>query len=126
MRRTLGSRKQRRMGIMAVFWLALALFATVMGCPPGSDPALEYDLTISSTAGGSVTAPGEGAFTYPTGTVVQLVVAPDEGYEFRSWTGDTGHIANRNSATTTVTMNGSYSISASFGEEGEGGGPISP
>ena len=33
---------------------------------------MEYDLTISVIAGGSVTEPGEGTFTYDTGTVVSL------------------------------------------------------
>jgi hypothetical protein len=40
----------------------------------------QCDLTISSTAGGSVTEPGEGTFTYDGGTTVELVAQPDEGY----------------------------------------------
>jgi uncharacterized repeat protein (TIGR02543 family) len=73
-----------------------------------------YDLTISSTAGGSVTLPGEGAFTYDAGTVVSLTAAPASGYHFVNWTGDVGTIANVNVATTTITMNGDYSIAANF------------
>jgi len=73
-----------------------------------------YDLTISSTAGGSVTEPGEDTFTYDDGTVVDLVAEADEGYRFVEWTGDVGTIADVYAATTTITMNGDYSITANF------------
>jgi len=73
-----------------------------------------YDLTISSTAGGSVILPGGGAFTYDTGTVVSLAATPATGYQFVNWTGDVGTIANVNAASTTITMNGDYSITANF------------
>jgi preprotein translocase subunit YajC len=76
-------------------------------------------LTISSTTGGSVTTPGEGAFIYNVGTVVDLVATPDTGYRFADWTGDVGTIANVNAATTTITMNGDYSITANFEELAE-------
>ncbi len=80
-------------------------------------PPEEYDLTISSGAGGSVTEPGEGTFTYEEGTVVDLVATADSGYVFVEWTGDTGTIADVNSASTTITMNGDYSITANFEEK---------
>jgi len=75
----------------------------------------KYDLTIASTAGGSVTSPGEDTFTYDGGTVVDLVAQPDEGYQFMKWTGNVGAIADVNADSTTITMNGDYSITASFG-----------
>jgi hypothetical protein len=74
----------------------------------------QYDLIISSTEGGSVTEPGEGVFTYDEGTVVNLVATPAAGYRFVEWTGDVGTIADVHAATTTVTMNGDYSITANF------------
>ncbi len=74
------------------------------------------DLTTDSTAGGSVTDPGEGTFTYEKGTVVDLVATTDAGYQFVEWTGDVGTIADVNAATTTITMNGDYSITADFEE----------
>ena len=74
----------------------------------------EYDLTIDSTAGGLVTIPGEGAFTYDEGTVVDLVATPGAGYRFVNWTGDVGTIANVEVAITTITMNGDYSITANL------------
>ena len=74
----------------------------------------QYDLTISSTGGGSVTEPGEDTFTYDEGTVVDLVAEAEEGYRFVEWTGDVGTIADVYAATTTITMNGDYSITAEF------------
>jgi hypothetical protein len=78
-------------------------------------PPVQYDLTISSTAGGSVTTPGEGTFPYAAGTVVDLVAEAEEGYGFVNWTGDVGTIANVCAASTNITMNGKYSITANFG-----------
>lgn len=74
----------------------------------------QYDLTISSTDGGSVTVPGEGTLAFDEGTVVNLVAGADSGYLFVSWTGDVGTIANVNAAVTTITMNGDYTITANF------------
>ena len=80
-------------------------------------PADQFGLTISSTAGGTVTAPGEGTFTYDQGTGVNLVAEAEEGYRFVNWTGDVGAIANVDAASTTITMNDNYSITANFGEK---------
>jgi hypothetical protein len=74
----------------------------------------QYNLTTSSTAGGTVTTPGQGTFTYDAGTVVSLVATPTSGYRFGNWTGNVGTIANVNAATTTIRINGDYSISANF------------
>jgi hypothetical protein len=75
---------------------------------------IQYNLTISSTFSGSVTVPGEGTFTYDEGTVVSLVAEPKEGCLFHYWTGDVDTIAGVNAATTTITMNGDYAITAKF------------
>jgi hypothetical protein len=74
----------------------------------------EYELIISSTAGGSVAVPGEGAFAYDEGTVVNLTAEADTGRLFVEWTGDVGTIADLNATTTTITINGDYSITANF------------
>ncbi len=71
-------------------------------------------LTVSSTAGGSVTDPGEGVFPCDVGAVVTLVARPDEGYQFVRWTGDVATIADVEAAQTTITMEGNYSITADF------------
>jgi len=73
-----------------------------------------YNLTISGTTDGSVTTPGEGIYTYDEGTVVDLVATPDSGYEFINWTGDISTIVDTNAASTTITMNGDYSVTANF------------
>ncbi|MGA8849752.1 MAG: CFI-box-CTERM domain-containing protein [Dehalococcoidia bacterium] len=75
-------------------------------------------LTISSTAGGSVTTPGEGMFSYPLGTEVSLVAEPDQGYQFTNWSGDVHTIADVNAASTIITMDSSYSIRANFSGTG--------
>jgi len=74
----------------------------------------QFDLTISSTAGGTVTAPGEGTFTYDQGTGVNLVAEAEEGYRFVNWTGDVDAIARVNAASTNITMNNDYAITANF------------
>jgi len=81
-------------------------------------PQIFCDLEISSTEGGLVTTPGEGAFNYECGTVVSLEASPDAGYHFVNWTGDVDTVEDVNAATTTITVNGDYSITANF-ETGE-------
>ena len=80
------------------------------------EAAPQYELTISSTSQGSVTTPGEGTFTYGPKAVVNLVAEPEEGYRFVIWTGDVDTIAGVNAAATNITMDGDYSIMASFEE----------
>jgi hypothetical protein len=76
--------------------------------------SFQFDLTTSSTQGGSVTEPGEGVLTYDGETVVDLAATPDEGYKFVEWTGDVGTIADIEAAVTNITMYENYSITASF------------
>jgi hypothetical protein len=107
--------------------IAFLLSVGLIGC--GGEAVTEtqeYALTISSTEGGSVTAPGEGtgSFTYHEGEVVNLVVEAGEGYRFVKWTGDVGTIDDVEDATTTITMNDDYEITANFGDNFVGG-PIS-
>ena len=75
-------------------------------------------LTVSSTTGGSVTTPGEGAFSYPLGTEVNLVAEAVSGYQFSHWSGDVSTFADVDDASTTIIMNGDYSITAHFGRPG--------
>lgn len=79
-------------------------------------PTEQFDLTISSTAGGSVTIPGEDTFTYNKGMVVSLVAQAEEGYHFIEWTGSVGTIADVNAASTSITINDNYFITANFWE----------
>jgi alpha-tubulin suppressor-like RCC1 family protein len=79
-------------------------------------PSFQCVLTISSTAGGSVTIPGEKSFTYDAGMVVDLVAEPEKGYRFVNWSGDVDTIARVSASTTTIAMHGYYSITANFKE----------
>ena len=104
------------MRIISIFLISLttaALIAGIVGCAPAPTPT-QYNLTISSTGLGSVTTPSAGTSHYEKGTVVNLVATPDPGYRFVNWTDKIGTIANVNAASTTITMNGTYSITANF------------
>jgi len=71
----------------------------------GGEPPVQYELTISSTTGGSVTVPGEGVFAYYSGTQVNLVAEAETGYGFVNWTADpTVAFADASAASTTFTM----------------------
>ena len=74
----------------------------------------QYDLTATSTPGGSIITPGEGTFRYDEGTVVNLATEAEAGYKFVNWTGDVSTIKDLTAAQTTITMDGSYSITANF------------
>jgi hypothetical protein len=73
-----------------------------------------YSLTISSTEGGSVTQPSEIISVHAANRRSILWLSPNEGYEFLRWTGDVSTIDDIYAAEATITMNASYSITASF------------
>jgi hypothetical protein len=77
--------------------------------PPG-----QFVLTTNSTAGGSVTTPGEKSSPYNEGTVVDLVAEAEECYEFVEWTGHVDTIANVYSASTNITMDADKNVTANF------------
>jgi len=79
-------------------------------------PVTYHTLTLAVSGSGS-TSPSVGQHTYAAGTVVSITATPANGYRFVIWTGSTGAVANVIAATTTVTMNADYSITANF-EEG--------
>jgi hypothetical protein len=96
---------------VSVFLITVALIAGMAGCGP---TPVQYDLTITSTSGGSVTEPGEGTYPYYEGTEVNLVATAEEGYYFVKWAGDVSTVGNVTSASTNITMNGDYSVTANF------------
>jgi hypothetical protein len=96
---------------ISIFFIMVALIAGMVGC---ASLPVQYDLTISSTVGGSVPTPGEGTRTYDEGMVVHLVAEAEEGYQFVEWTGDVESIANVEAASSNITMSGNYSITAKF------------
>ena len=104
----LSSRRLHYVARISIFLVTVALIAGMGGC---SD---QYNLRISSSAGGTVTTPGEGLFGYGKGIVVNLVAEAEDNYRFITWTGRTGTIADVNAAITSITMNAEYSITAEF------------
>ena len=76
----------------------------------------QYNLTITSTAGGRVLTPGEGMFLREEGSLVNLVAEAEDGYWFVEWTGDTDAVVNTYAAITTITVNDDYAITAEFRE----------
>ena len=70
-----------------------------------------YDLIVNDDGNGSASGDGN----YYQGQVVNINANPDSGWQFDNWSGsDTSTIANVNDPTTTITMNGNYTITANF------------
>jgi hypothetical protein len=112
MRTAFGSKRHHYVARASIFLIMVALIGGMVGC--GGGVGAHYDLTVASTAGGSVTNPGEGTFPYDEGEIVDLVEEAEEGYRFVEWSGDVDTIADVNNASTTITMNSDYSITANF------------
>ncbi len=77
----------------------------------------QYTLTTSTNAGGTVTTPGIGNYNYSSGTNASIVASANVNYHFVNWTGtavDAGKVASPTSASTTVLMDGDYTVVASF------------
>jgi uncharacterized repeat protein (TIGR02543 family) len=82
----------------------------------GPEPPVQYKLTISSTAGGNVTTPGEGMFTYYAVTLVDLLAEAEAGYQFVEWTAPAGTFGDASAAETTFTMPAqNVTVTAHFG-----------
>ncbi len=76
-----------------------------------------HTVTVSSTAGGSVSSPGEGSFEYDHGTSVPIMAAAEAHYHFTGWTGtavDAGKVADPGSTSTTLTADAAYTVQANF------------
>jgi hypothetical protein len=91
----------------------------------------QLNLTTSSTAGGTVTTPGVGTFTYDEGTVVPLAATPDAGFQFVNWTAVPAvTFVNPTATTTTFTMPAQdVTVTANFvalfdGGDGSSGNPF--
>lgn len=83
----------------------------------------QYGLTLSASAGGSVIHPGTGLFSYAHGTSVPVIATTQGNHHFVSWTGtavDVGKVADPNADSTTVTMDGSYTLVANFASDVQG------
>ncbi|MFC1933846.1 S8 family serine peptidase [Chloroflexota bacterium] len=69
-----------------------------------------YELTINISGNGT-TAPEAGVHSYPSGTVVELLATPAEGWVFAGWSGD----ITDNATTTQITMDFDKEVTANFG-----------
>jgi len=88
-----------------------------LGCVAGFapiPPPVVYTLTIAvDPAIGGTTIPTVGAHSgYTYGTTANISATAKPGYKFLNWTGST--VANPNSASTTILMNGNKSVTANF------------
>ena len=110
MRKMIEPRKSVHAKALAILVIA-ALIAAVVGC---ETPVTRYSLTVTSTAGGRVTVPGEDTFEYDAGTVAELEAVADAGHRFVEWMGDADTVGDVDAAVTTITMNGDYEIVANF------------
>jgi unsaturated rhamnogalacturonyl hydrolase len=76
---------------------------------------LSYDLSIVvDPAEGGTTDPGAGVYRKSQGNVVDITATPNVGYVFDHWTGD---VADHDSTSTTVTMDGDKTVTAHFADE---------
>lgn len=92
---------------------------TTMKVAPGKGVTANFlaSYTVSSTAGGSVTRPGEGSFQAREGNTISLLAKTDEGRVFAGWTGsavDAGLVSNPNSRFTTMKVMGGVEVIAFF------------
>jgi uncharacterized repeat protein (TIGR02543 family) len=77
-----------------------------------ADSPTDATLTMQvNQSGWGTTNPVVGQHNYPLNDVVTITATPAAGYQFVSWS---GAVFNPNSATTTVTMDASKSVTANF------------
>jgi uncharacterized repeat protein (TIGR02543 family) len=119
MKTTSVSKKRHYLEGVGIFLVMSALITAAVGCDeyiPSPHYQHSFSLSVSSTMGGSVTVPGEGTYSAGEGEMVTLVAEPDDGYEFVGWTGNAGTIDDAHAASTTITMQDDYRITANFGK----------
>jgi hypothetical protein len=77
----------------------------------------QHSLTTSSTAGGTVSSPGIGSFSYDYGSPASISATANPHHHFTGWAGTAvtaGKVVNPAEASTTVTMEGDYTLQATF------------
>ncbi len=108
------------------------IFAQIMANNSGMiffnhDPCLsQYGLNISSSAGGSVTTPGEGIFEYDHETSVSVTATAQGNNHFVIWAGTAataGKIAQLSSPSITIAVDGHYTLEAHFADD-QAGDPL--
>ena len=80
--------------------------------PPSQTPVTQYQLTVNSSANGSV-SPSSG--TYNDGASVSITASPNTGYGFINWTDSSGNELSTNS-TYTFNITSNTTITANYEE----------
>jgi hypothetical protein len=73
-------------------------------------PSTRRRLVLSSTAGGSVTQPGEGEFTFEHGEVIWLQAQAEPGFVFAKWSGSYSELRS----SIYLTMDDNFEMQANF------------
>ena len=99
------------MRLLSITLLWIFVFSCTKGDSDSSNqieptPVVTYDVSISSSEGGSVNTQS-GA--YNAGTVLTITATPNDGYEFISWTG-----SNETSMEIMIVVNSNIQLTANF------------
>lgn len=70
-------------------------------------------LNLSASGSGTV-VPVSGNHTYTVGSTENITATPAPGWRFSGWTGDTAMINDPSAASTNITVNGDYNVTAVF------------
>ncbi len=97
---------------------AIAVVAAIVIANPWQPAPVAQTCTLATrvnpSGAGSVSPSG---VEWQSGLQLNLRATPASGYRFVNWTGDVDTVGNVEDATTTITMNGNYSITANFARE---------
>ena len=94
----------------------MCIIAVVVVVVIATRPTTMYILNVSvSPSGAGSISPSGGE--YKSGVEVTVIASPASGYRFVNWAGDVGTVTDINAATTTITMNNHYSITANLALE---------
>jgi hypothetical protein len=81
--------------------------------PNTSEPKNILTTAVIPSSGGTV-SPASGVHLCDEGEVVPISAVPNTGYHFVNWTGDMDTVDDVDAASTTITMDDDYSITANF------------
>jgi hypothetical protein len=119
MKRILNLRRHHYLAKFSIFLIMVALIVVMVGCRP----VILYSLTMAANpAVGGTATDLTGASPYIAGTVVDIEAVANPGYRFVNWSGDVVEVDDVDAATTYVTMNAPYSITANFAPFAGGNG----
>ena len=71
-------------------------------------------LSLVSQQGGEIVTPGEGVFSYATGSRIDIQAVPESCWQFDGWAGDTDLLDDPTSSSTFATLNRDAVLEATF------------